>query len=188
MVVRNRDWTAGAVTAVGTVWSPWAGQLATKLCEDFSPREIRGSKPHPPVPESRCQSSPGPCEQWGGELGEGLPLHPKRDNLAGCCPCVRPGWHSVLPYANKPQHPWEAVHRACEHTWRAGSWAALQAGLLWPGPPTGWGCGAYRGRQIEGDGQATRGSGTGYLLKPRETGSETGQVVFSLGRKPNKII
>lgn len=72
MVVRNRGRTAAAVTAVGTVWSPLAGQLATKLCEDFPPRETGGSKLHLPVPESRCKSSPpGPCEQWGGELGGG---------------------------------------------------------------------------------------------------------------------
>lgn len=99
-----------------------------------------------------------------------------------CSPSVLLGWHSRLLYADSPWHPLEAVHRACEHTGRARSWAALKAGLPQPGLPPRWECGVCAGK---GGWHETSGQSWDLQTYANRVRNRTGR--FSLGAGGTKI-
>lgn len=158
---------------------PGKSETPSCTCQSLSRGVSCPPRRHPPpwVPVSSRK------ENWEGR---GSRCSRKGTIWQVCCPCVRPGWHAMLPYANNPWHPRETVHRAREHTWRAGSGAALQAGLSWPGPPKPGGGvvrageGGWRETGVPSQGQERA---TCSNLGQR---SETGQVGFLFGGE-NKI-
>lgn len=97
--------------------------------------------------------------------------------------CSTPwAFHSSL--CKQSRDPAEAVHRARGHMCRAGSQAALMAGLPWPACQPGGGVARAGEGGMGGEGWAITGLGKGYLLKPGgKQGQKQGRWIFLFGKK-----